>query len=358
MSKELNIKYHSTGQYRNVVKHITNMFQYKGQDEEGKPIYDKTSPLPTLDFIGTVKLHGTNASIVLHEDGVITFHSKKNTLGYLHPDNTFELLSDNSEFAQTMQRRSTGVKTLSKLAEDACKEMYGKVIYPIKISGEWVGQGIQKGVSISMLNKSLFVFGVKAGDTDQENKRGWLPLDVITDVKCPSVGIFNIMDYPVERISIDFNNPTYSQNTLVDATNKVEELCPVAKEFGHEGIGEGLVWQPVDNQYSYDSGTWFKTKGEKHSVSKIKSVASVCPEKLNSIKEFVEYTVTDNRLEQGLQEVGLDQKLVGAFIGWVNKDINKEEGDTLEASNLSMKDVGKYLANKSRKFYIDKLNAL
>jgi len=358
MSKELNIKYHSTGQFRNVVKHITNMFQYKGVDEDGNAVYDKLSPLPTLEFIGTVKLHGTNASIVAHEDGTITFHSKSRTLGYLQPDNTFELLSDNSEFAQSMQRKTTGVRAVVSKALSAAKEMYGEVRYPVKISGEWVGQGVQKGVGISMLNtKSLFIFGVKCGNTDQVGKRGWLPLDMINDVKCPSVGIFNVMDYQVERLAIDFNNPAYAQNILVEATNNVEAMCPVAKEFGHEGIGEGLVWQPVDNQYSYDSGTWFKTKGKKHSVSKVKSVAAICPEKLDSIKAFVEYAVTDNRLDQGLQEVGLDDKLVGAFIGWVNKDINKEEGDTLEASNLSMKDVGKYLANVSRAYYIGKLNS-
>lgn len=72
--------------------------------------------------------------------------------------------------------------------------------------------------------------------------------------------------------------------------------------------------------------------------------------------EFVDYACTENRLEQGLGEVGLDQSKVGAFIGWVNKDINKEEGDVLERSNLSMKDVGKMLSAKSRAFYLDKLN--
>jgi len=121
-------------------------------------------------------------------------------------------------------------------------------------------------------------------------------------------------------------------------------------------LGEGLVWTPASEDYCWDSGNWFKTKGKKHSVSKVKSVAAINPEKLNSIKEFVEYAVTENRLQQGLSEVGLDQKLVGQFIGWVNKDINKEEGDVLESNNLSMKEVGKYLSNKAREFYLDKLN--
>lgn len=77
---------------------------------------------------------------------------------------------------------------------------------------------------------------------------------------------------------------------------------------------------------------------------------------MESIQKFVEYAVTNNRLEQGIQEVGLDQKFIGQYIGWVNRDINKEEADTLEASNLSMKDVGKKISDKARAFYLDKLN--
>ena len=123
-------------------------------------------------------------------------------------------------------------------------------------------------------------------------------------------------------------------------------------------LGEGIVWTPCDSELVKDTGTWFKTKGKKHSVSKTKSVAPVDVEKLNSIKEFVEYSVTENRLQQGLSEVGLDQKLIGKFIGWVNKDINKEESDTLEANKLSMKDVGKFCTTKAREFYIGQLNKI
>ena len=40
----------------------------------------------------------------------------------------------------------------------------------------------------------------------------------------------------------------------------------------------------------------------------------------------------------------------------IEKDINKEESDTLESNNLSMKDVGKFCTTKSREFYIEKLD--
>lgn len=358
MSEIKNHKFHSTGQFRNVVKNIKHQAQFKGVDESGVAVMDRTAIAPTLKYIGTTKLHGTNGSIVLHENGVVSFHSKSQLLGYVK-DGEFTLNSDNAEFSQTMYRRWDGVSKTLACAVEACKAHYGKVIYPIKVSGEWCGQGIQKSVGISMLPvKSFFVFGVKCGETNQEKKQGWLKLDLLHPVCSNEHHIYNIMNFPTASIEINFNEPEFAQNKLVEYTESVENECPVSKSLGvtETLLGEGLVWIPEDPDYGYDSGNWFKTKGQKHSVSKVKSVAAVNPEKLNSIKAFVEYAVTENRLEQGLGEVGLDQKSIGKFIGWVNKDINKEEGDVLESNNLSMKEVGKNLSDKARIWYIEQLN--
>lgn len=366
LQKPTNYKFHSTGQFRNVVRSIREQSTFIGLDGEDNALFDNTRIIPTLTYIGTTKLHGTNGSIVLHEDGVISFHSKNNLLGYVK-DEEFTLLSDNSEFAQCMSRRMDSVKEVVNSAVTLVNNQYGSDIRPIKISGEWCGQGIQKGVGVSYLpKKSFFIFGVKAGETCQQSKQGWLPAwctECLTTNDTHFDGIYSIMDFPTQRIEIDFSNPEFSQNKLVEYTEEAEECCPVSKQLNlkdSEGnpqtLGEGYVWTPLDPNYCWDSGTWFKTKGKKHSVSKTKSVASVCPEKLNSIQEFVEYAVTENRLQQGIQVVGLDQKLVGQYIGWVNKDINKEEGDVLEENNLTMKDVGKFLSNKARAFYLEKLN--
>ena len=97
-------------------------------------------------------------------------------------------------------------------------------------------------------------------------------------------------------------------------------------------------------------------QGQKvRSIAKVNTLAAVDPEKLRNIQEFVEYAVTENRLEQALQEVGLDVSLTGKFIGWVNKDVYKEEKDVLEANGLTMKEVGNLLSQKAREFYFSKL---
>jgi hypothetical protein len=357
MNKIPNMKFHSTQQFRNVVKHMKNKGKFKGLDEEGNAIIDESGIAPTVDYIGTVKLHGTNASIVLHEDETISFHSKNNILGSMSKDEDGEydlhLNSDNAEFAQTMYRRKEAVLGLKLCVLLRLKVSNITPVYPIKISGEWCGQGIQHKVGISFLHKkSFFVFGVKNGED-------WLPMDVIKTIDWTAQHVYNIMDFPTRKVTIDFNQPEMIQNELVKATEEVEECCPVSKQLGVEEslLGEGLVWVPSAPEYCKDSGNFFKTKGKKHSVSKTKSVAAVDPEKIRSIKEFVEYAVTENRLEQGVGEIGLDQKTIGKFIGWVNQDINKEEGDVLEANHLTMKDVGKFSANKAREYYVSKLNS-
>ena len=40
----------------------------------------------------------------------------------------------------------------------------------------------------------------------------------------------------------------------------------------------------------------------------------------------------------------------------MSRDVIKEEGDVLAHNNLVMKDVGKYLSNKARAWYMTKLN--
>lgn len=58
------IKFPSIEQYRNVVRAVHDHTRYVGKDEDGNPVFDGNIPLPTLLFRGTVKLHGTNASVV------------------------------------------------------------------------------------------------------------------------------------------------------------------------------------------------------------------------------------------------------------------------------------------------------
>jgi hypothetical protein len=119
---------------------------------------------------------------------------------------------------------------------------------------------------------------------------------------------------------------------------EVEKECPVAKQFGFSGVGEGIVWKS-------NCGLQFKTKGEEHKVSRTKELVPIDEEKLNSIGEFINYAVTEARLNQGIEYVFTQNALepsiekVGDFLRWVQNDILKEELNALDSNGLTIKDV-------------------
>ena len=56
------IRMPSIDQFRNTIYHITRAARFEGIDEDNEPIFN-TNSLPVLKAVGTVKLHGTNASV-------------------------------------------------------------------------------------------------------------------------------------------------------------------------------------------------------------------------------------------------------------------------------------------------------
>lgn len=338
------IKYPSTSQFRQVVRSMNEVLTYDGYDEEKKEIKRKTPESFVVPYVGTVKIHGTNGSIVFHSATEVVFQSKERVLS---------LEQDNNGFMSFMVRKD--VSNLLEQVQYLCQVQNLPFEYPVEIAGEWAGRGIQKGVAVSDVEPFFSVFRIAVGK-DEKSGLNWLPPTTIFGIGLPEQRIYNILDFGYWNLDIPFNEPETVQNELVDLTNMIEEKCPAGLFFGVEGVGEGVVWSPMDVELAKNSGLWFKVKGDKHSVSKVKTLAEVDPVRLKNIQEFVQYAVTDNRMEQGVQEVGLDQTKIGQFLSWVSRDINKEEGDVLEANSLTMKDVAKFISNKARGFYMKKLS--
>ena len=61
------ISYPKIGQFRDVVTSIRRQSSFVEIDNEGDPVYDPSLPKPKVVFTGTVKLHGTNASVCYNE---------------------------------------------------------------------------------------------------------------------------------------------------------------------------------------------------------------------------------------------------------------------------------------------------
>lgn len=219
----------------------------------------------------------------------------------------------------------------------------------------------------------------------------------------------------VSNLNIMYNNDCSIKEAvdyLNDCVTKIEKCDPwVKKVFDIEGIGEGLVWYPclekslwdVDFEKTsqdmsksfvqYDSwskdvfgciskigkGTVlesyvkdgfiesgefskyvFKVKGKAHKVNTSKTAVQLDPDVLKNINEFVDKFATENRFMQGVCEINngnpiFEQKLIGKFIGWVSKDIKKESAAELEVSGLIWQQINNKITQRSREWYIKKL---
>lgn len=351
------IKFPSIEQFRNVVANVNRTFNFIGLDENGEAIYDETKPKPVITFTGTVKLHGTNASVCYNELSGMWGQSRENIV-------TIE--KDNAGFAWFVDVNKEAFAELFEQVKQ--KEQVDLTKNTISIFGEWCGGNIQKGVGIANLEKSFFIFGVKISPiidvTTEQDKldrkelvANWVDY---TYLRKGTNKIYNVSDYQTWSIDIDFNIPQLKQNELSDLTIAVEQSCPIATAFGFPNqIGEGIVWVGQCN----DSRLIFKVKGELHSSSKVKTLAPVNVEKLNGIVEFTDSVVTESRLNQALENVfpnnePLDIKKTGDVIRWVVTDVMKEELDTMKANNIEPKDVNAYVSKKTKDMFMKVLSNL
>lgn len=338
------IKFPSIEQFRTIVSNVLRHFNFVGLDENGDAIYDVSLPKPKLKFKGTVKLHGTNAAVCYSSKGGLWAQSRENII-------TIE--NDNAGFAFFVESNKEAFNKLFREIQEETSVSFEDNI--VTIYGEWCGGNIQKGVGITNLPKSFFIFGLKISPIVEDEEEANLKPAVWVDssyLRSTENKIYNIEDYPTYEIEIDFNMPELVTNKLTELTLAVEEECPVAKAFGFSGVGEGIVWKTELNGTVHR----FKVKGEKHSSSKVKTLASVDVEKLESIKEFVDYAVTESRFKQGLENVfpneePINIKKMGDLIRWVVTDITKEETDTLVANNLEPKDVNSQISGRVREMF-------
>lgn len=343
------IKFPSIGQFRDAIKQVQSACAYHNV------------ALPTVEFRGTVKLHGTNAAVVIAKDGTWHCQSRERIIT---PE------SDNAGFAAWCYGHKAYWDQLAQRLSGAID----KDDETMQIYGEWCGGNIQKGVGLSHLPKMFVIFAVRFSEDAESNEwgivQGWDEIFDITPDKPDNIYFSN--QFPEYKVTIDFNSPTLVQNKLVEITEAIEKDCPVARHFlpdsTDELIGEGAVWE-VDFNGDFElpdvlnntfSGLRFKVKGEKHSASKVKTIAPVDVDKVKSIDAFVEYACTENRLKQGLDkltEMGLElsTKSTGDYIKWVMQDILKEELDTMVASGIEPRDVNGQVARKAREFFMSHL---
>lgn len=316
------VKFESVGQFRNFIKTI----QYLG--------------LRKSNLIGTVKIHGTNSSVGLD--------LKDNSLFCQSRNRVLSLDDDNYDFVKYVEdNKSEFLKIFNEIKNKINTENYDSII----IYGEWAGKGIQNKVAVSELDRFFAPFSIRGINKDTVDI-----LDVKLEIN-KSIRFYPIETFGVYNVVLDLDNTHLAQQEIKNITIAIENECPVGKYFGISGIGEGVVFTDETRTYS------FKSKGEKHSVSKVKTIANVDVEKIKKIQDFIDYAVTENRLNQGIEYLKemnkeLDISSIGDFLRWLANDILKEEQDVITENGLDndLKSIMKSTSNKGRKWFMDKIN--
>lgn len=306
---------------------------------------DEEAAYPKITFSGSVKVHGTNGAIVTNPEGQIYCQNHNKVLEYES--------EDNYKFMQFVEGRR-----VSELF-DMVKEMYFNeggeedidTAY-IALFGEFAGKGIQGGVGVCSLDRFFYLFAIRLV-FDDSKKNAWLKLSDYKEVEMPRQRIFNAMNFPVYKATVEFSNPQSAVKTLKDLTQKVAKDCPVAKQLGGKGKGEGLVWSEENEDKNFN--IVFKTKEESFLPTK-KDNVSVSAPVVESVTNFVKMTVTDVRLKQGIQyiaEQGLDCELRNArtFANWIVDDIFEEEESTIKKSGLQNTNLRQKIVSAARDWF-------
>ena len=237
-------KFPSIEQFRNVIRTVDHKARFMGLGCDDQPLYDdEEGILPTLDYRGSVKLHGTNGGIVWRWDVqefqyVRQFQSRTNII---------TPMDDNAGFARLMSEINTDA-ILGQIMKT--KNDLGYTPETVRLYGEWCGKGIQKKVGVCELDKMFVIVGVKVDDL-------WLTDDELQNIGLPEDRVFNILTFPTYEVTIDFNNPKDATTEMAAMVEKVEKECPVSKVFFDEVMvnntayeENGRIWFDRENGFT------------------------------------------------------------------------------------------------------------
>lgn len=324
------------------------------------------NPFPVINYNSKVKLHGTNAAVnVNFATGEVSAQDRSRLIV---PSN------DNMGFAAWVDQNK---KYFSSLGNDQDQN--------ITIYGEWCGPGIQNGVALNKCDTKMFVVFalVERENSTMKDYGDWVNVDpmminiLLGDIlQRPST--LHILPWYQENIVLDLSKDLSEiVESMNESVTSVEDCDPWVKEvFGIEGTGEGLVYYPRGVSWVGDSPTKiggmnrdllklliFKAKGEKHQSQKMKAPVVLDTATLNSINEFVDMFATENRFNQAIAELFSENdegfflmKNVGAFLGWVNRDVKKESVSEMEANGLNWKVVSSAVTNRAKTWFFAEID--
>lgn len=307
--------------------------------------------IPSLSLVGTVKLHGTHADMVIEKGDIIRLQSR----------NRFQLDhgTDNCGFAAFAIPLRAHILALKERYIARYSSLNPETPlnpeYPIVIAGEWCGKGIQKKVALIQLPKHFVIVSVQINGS-------WVQDTDYADIHDESVGIYNISKAGFFYHELDLGNVENSEMQIGTLVMNIEKQCPYALKLDVSGIGEGIVWKA--RAFCKDPEFWFKSKGDEFAVKTVdKSVPNLLKlENAERAQEFAKQVATVNRMQQGwdfLSEMKTPQDATGTrqFLSWLIHDCLTEEAWSIAEAGLDKGRLKSAICVIGKDWYKEKVNS-
>jgi hypothetical protein len=315
---------------------------------------EKEVVLHSMPIIGTVKLHGTHADILIYSDDSIVFQSK----GVVGISST----RDNAGFATAMSQKTKVVLRLRDLFLARHNQLNPDTpvdrTYPVLIAGEWIGKSIQKDVAIAQLSKRFVIVSVNInGQWQRDNDFGGIAV--------PNHDIYNISRAGVFKRTLYPEDVQRTTDELQSLAEDVARRCPFAASFGLDGEGEGIVWKPIEAPHNANPNLWFKTKGGRFKPTFAPQPSRQCPETAEQNRlaaaEVAKIWTSELRLEQGLdnlkeRQIKINLRGLGAYLKWIQNDIAVEEKRYIAEHKIDVPTLRIEIAKIARLWYGEKLD--
>ena len=281
-----------------------------------------------LDYLGTIKLHGTNIGITeLSISEPLVVQSRNRILSNK---------IDNVNSYKWVMEREQVFRELFSIVRKKINSQDKITIY-----GEFAGKGIQGGVGITMFSKFFSIFHILVNGK-------FLPLDLYSDIYNNSNRIYNVSQFGTYKISINKSNLEEQIEYIDKLTSEIGNSCPASKFLGKDGLGEGLVWVCTNDTRPE---LWFKSKCEHFKLATTGKLAKEPMSKdlldqVSFAEQFAKEYLTSARIEQAINTVGKD---IRKFIQWCIDDIVREEGCSLNDEQQKL--CSKYITKLASEWY-------
>jgi hypothetical protein len=340
--------------YPKITTHIPDIIEQLQRLHRDPAHPEANVTVDSVSLIGTVKLHGTHADILVYPDDRIVFQSRNIT--------GLSVAKDNQGFAATMSNKTKVTLELRDMYLARWKKLnpgttLGKDL-PVLIAGEWIGEKIQKDVAIAQLSRRFVVVSININGAWQKDEE-------YSDISLPDHDIYN-----ASRAGLFYATlyPADYERTVSEIERMTEEVaahCPFAATFGISGLGEGIVWKPVAPQYNVNPSLWFKSKGGKfkptfHRPAKQNAGRDAVKEKRKEAAAMATTWCSQQRLEQDwdvLREKGVERDLraLGDFLKWIQQDILEEEKSHIDKHGVDEAALKIEIAKIAKPWYRAKL---